>query len=768
MNSNEYRHEQHHVDLVLREINRQIKAVQNEYHHAHNSTKQVLKNYGNDTSVNYFEVDDRNETMAELEEQRWMASEEMRTEHVVHNHLYKLKQLNGSPYFGRIDLKFPGDNHPLKLYIGTASCVDAHDHFLVFDWRAPIASVYYNGTLGKVAYHTPAGRQVTDLKKKRQFLIKNGKIRNMFDTNEIVGDEMLQHVLGQKNDRVMHNIVATIQHDQNDIIRDTQSDLLVVQGVAGSGKTSAILQRIAFLLYHDRNSLNVSQILLFSPNRLFSHYISDVLPSLGEHNMRQVTLADFLSKRFEGLRVQTIFERYESTHKLTPDQIKIRKFKNSARFMRAVKKYCRKLKANQFAFSPILYNGRIFFGKETIKLLYASEPAAVKSQDKFLHVKNQLIIMLKNRINAEAETKPIQKQVDNLSSDQYNEFFTGTHAKDIRSMSHQRHYIAYRIAKNHLARVYNAIFNNEFFDPYIQYQDFLCQVKLPKGISKAAWQQSIKAFDHDLEFHRLTLDNATPLLYLRDLITGEGLNHDIKYLFVDEMQDYSIAQLVYMKHAFPRAKLNLIGDSEQALFKNVQAPRALLKQLNSALSARHPRLIKLNRSYRSTYPITNFAKALLPDGNQIQAFNRAGDLPRIVIRYNWNSAIKATQQIIHQQLKKNNTVAILTQHLKEAKEIYTSLHVNVKKTLMSDTDRSLPQGVLIMPIYLAKGLEFDSVIAWNVSKDNYNHHRLLGTLYTIATRAMHNLTLLSIGPVSPLITKSNVSPKQFTINHQLN
>lgn len=756
------------MNFVLREINRQIKSVQNEYQKAHNSTKQVLQNYGNDTSVNYFEVDDRNETMAELEEQRWMASEEMRVEKVVYNHLYKLEQLKGSPYFGRIDLKFPGEKHALKLYIGTASCVDAHDHFLVFDWRAPIASVYYNGTLGKVAYKTPAGRQVTDLKKKRQFLIKDGKIRNMFDTNEIVGDEMLQHVLGQKNDHVMHNIVATIQRDQNDIIRDTKSDLLVVQGVAGSGKTSAILQRIAFLLYHDRKSLNVSQILLFSPNRLFSHYISDVLPSLGEHNMRQVTLADFLSKRFEGLRVQTIFERYESSHTLSTEQLKIRKFKNSAAFMKAVKRYCRSLKADQFAFSQILYNGRIFFGKETIKLLYESQPAAVEPADRFLNVKNDLITMLKNRIDAEADTKPIQKRVDNLTSDQYNEFFTTTHAKDIQSMSGQRHYIAYRIAKNHLARVYNAIFNNEFFDPYIQYQDFLKQVKLPNDISKAAWEKSIKEFSHQLELHRLTLDNATPLLYLRDLITGEGLNHDIKYLFVDEMQDYSIAQLVYMKHAFPNAKLNLIGDSEQALFKDVQAPQELLKQLNNALTAQHPRLIKLNRSYRSTYPITNFAKSLLPDGNQIQPFNRSGDLPRIVIRYNWTSAIKATKQIIRQQLKKNNTVAILTKHLAEAKKIYTNLNINVKKTLMSDSDRSLPQGVLIMPIYLAKGLEFDSVIAWNVSKDNYNQKRLLGTLYTISTRAMHDLTLLSIGPVSPLITKSHVSPKQFTINHQFN
>ncbi len=766
MNSDEYRKEQHRVNFVIKKIKQKIGNTNAEYQRAHNSTRQVQKNYGNDTSVNYFEVDDRNETMAELQQQRWMVSEDMRVERVVKHHLDTLKQLKGSPYFGRIDIKSPGIDHVIHLYIGTASCVDENEHFLVFDWRSPIASVYYNGTLGPVKYRTPAGKQTTNLKKKRQFLIKNGHINNMFDTNETVGDEMLQHVLGQKNDRVMHNIVATIQHNQNDIIRDTQSNLLVVQGVAGSGKTSAILQRIAFLLYHSRKSLDVSQILLFSPNRLFSHYISEVLPSLGEHNMRQVTLADFLAKRFEGLNVQTIFERYEAEKKLTPSQIRIRKFKSSGKFMKLIRKYCQHLEPQQFAFNSILFNGRRFFGAETIKTIYASQPELMKAGDKLLNVKNDLIKMLKNRLDAEAEQPWVQRRVDNLSSHEYNELFTDSEAKKLRSASQERHYIAYRIAKQKLARVYNAIFNDDFFDPYIQYRQFLKQVPLPRTISKTDWQKSIHNFAHQLEFHQLTLDNATPLLYLRDLITGNGRNHEIKYLFVDEMQDYSIAQLVYLKHAFPKAKFNLIGDSEQALFKSVQSPQVLLRKLNQALAVPNSRLIKLNRSYRSTYQITNFAKSLLPNGEKIKAFHRSGDLPQIIIRYDWRSAIKAVQIVIKQQSNRNNTVAILTKHLSEAKQIYEELNFSGKVTLMSNSDRSLPKGVIIMPIYLAKGLEFDSVIAWNVSQQNYDRRDLLGTLYTIATRAMHHLILISIGPVSKLITKSNVSPNEFTINHQ--
>ena len=767
MKSIEYQKEQHRVNQVIKNIKQQMKDTRTEYQRAHRETRSVQKNYGANTSINYFEVDDRSETRAAVQQQRWMVSQNMNTENVIKHHLNTLKQLKGSPYFGRIDLHFPNHKRPIKLYIGTASCVDYHEHFLVFDWRAPIASVYYNGTLGPVTYHTSSGQQTTDLKKKRQFLIKNGHIQNMFDTNEIVGDEMLQHVLGQKNGQVMHNIVATIQNHQNDIIRDTRSDLLVVQGVAGSGKTSTILQRIAFLLYHSRKSLEVNQILLLSPNRLFSHYISEVLPSLGEHNMRQVTLADFLSRRFEGLNVQTIFNRYETNHQLNSNQLKIRRFKNSHRFMNAIRHYCLKLKAQKMAFTPILFRGRLFFGTETMRLIYASMPNATKPKDKFLNVKNQLIMMLKNRIDAEAERPEIQLKVDELSNLQYNQFFVNSKVQKIRSISGKRHYIAFHIAKNRLRRVYDAIFNNAFFDPYIQYQRFMQQVQIPKAIPQGAWHQSIVSFSHGLELHRLDLDDATPLLYLRDLLTGGGQNHDIKYLFVDEMQDYSIAQLIYMKHAFPKAKLNLIGDSEQALFKQVQSPQVLLEHLSQALTAVHPRLIKLNRAYRSTAPITNFAKSLLPQGEKIQAFNRPGKLPKIIIRSNWQTAIKATKQVINQLLKAKNTVAIITKHLKEAKEVYYQLSSYQHVHLMSDVDRSLPKGILIMPVYLAKGLEFDSVIAWNISVKNYHKSQLLGTLYTIATRAMHNLTLISIGPVSPLITNSHLTSKEFTIDRQL-
>ncbi|GLB47240.1 DNA helicase [Philodulcilactobacillus myokoensis] len=768
MDANSYQAEQQRVNRIIDQLNNKINKTKRDYQKANQELKNVQQNYVSNTSINLSETDDLMESRAEIQQQRALASRDIESASIIKKQLNTYQTLKKSPYFGRIDIQDADEDTPEKLYIGTASLIDNDQHFLIFDWRAPIASVYYNGVLGQVAYDTPAGHQSTNLKRKRQFLIRNGKIDNMFDTNETVGDKMLQYELGQKNDQVMHNIVSTIQKKQNTIIRDTDHDLLVVQGAAGSGKTSAILQRIAFLMYHSRDSLNVSQIVLFSPNRLFSHYISDVLPSLGEKNMRQVTLSEFLSYRFEGLDVQNVFDRYETENKLSDDEIAVRNFKNGLDFMKQIKNYCSNLTSDQLAFNNILFDGRIFFSKNEIHNIYRQLPMAMMPADKFLKTKNALIKLLKRRIKIEAKKDWAAKEVDSLSSTQVEQILLKAHRKFL-SEDDERSFVTNKLVKERLRIVYDAIYNDDFFDPYVQYLRFLKNgVNLPKNITESAWKVANHKFNQKLELHQLLLDDAVPLLYLRNIMCGDGINHDIKYLFVDEMQDYSIAQLLYLKFAFPNAKLNLIGDSEQALFKNVENPQTALNKLKRAFNSSHAKLITLNRSYRSTYPITTFAKSLLPDGKNIQAFHRPGNVPKIIIRPNSNSAIKTLIEQINKMLKHQETVAIITKNLSETKMVYSYIRPQMKATILSNTDRSLPKGVLILPVYLAKGLEFDGVIAWDVSENNYNQSQLLGILYTIATRAMHELTLLSVGPVSSLITHSHINSHEIKIDRKLN
>lgn len=767
MTSQEQAKEQRRVDSVVHQITARIKDVTTDYAKARAEMKLVQENYSANTSVNYVELDDRIDTSADLQQQRALASRLIENEQIIKGQLDTYKDLEGSPYFGRIDIQDPGESGADRLYIGTASFTNENQDFLVYDWRAPISSVYYNGTLGDVAYDTPGGQQLTTLKKKRQFLIAKGQIESMFDTNETVGDEMLQHVLGEQNDETMQNIVATIQREQNDIIRDTRSDLLVVQGVAGSGKTSAILQRIAFLLYHSRKELEADQIVLFSPNRLFSHYISDVLPSLGERNMRQVTLAEFLTQRLQGLDVETLFDRYEDEDTVTDVDRETRNFKESADYMHQVADYCQHLTPDHFKFNHIYFDGQIFFNKSEIESIYNSLPS-LQPADRFLRTKNALIKRLKYRIGEEAKSKWVNEEIDQMSDEQYHDLLGSKRLHEFQELDAEVAYIARKIVTKRLRVVYDAIYNNYFLDTYSQYADFMDQIDLPDDVDATAFQSSHDTFLQAIEFHKCPLVDTAPLLYLRDILTGGGQNHAMKHLFVDEMQDYTIAQLQYLHHAFPKANMTFLGDSEQALFRDVESPETLLKKLRAAFNVHRPRLLKLNRSYRSTLPITTFAKALLPDGDEIEAFNRPGDLPRVIMRYDFDSGIEALEHQLKKLQADNGMVAILTKNLAQAHDVYQKLHhSHVDVSLMTDADRSLPKGILVLPIYLAKGLEFDAVVAWDVSATNFADERMTGTLYTIITRAMHQLVLISIGPVSPLIATERMPKNVMAIEHEL-
>lgn len=768
MNEEQERHmEQQRVDLVMKQIDKQIAETKKALADAHKETRAVEKNYSENASINRYEIDDIAESRAMIEQQRQLVSRAAESETILRRQLKTLQNLKRTPYFGRIDIQDPGKNKPETLYIGTASLMnDDKTAFLIYDWRAPISGVYYNGTLGEVRYETPNGIRETVLIKKRQFTIKDGQIVNMFDTNETVGDELLQAALGEQNDQYMHNIVATIQQEQNDIIRDTHSDLLLVQGVAGSGKTSAVLQRIAYLLYHSRTALNADQIVLFSPNRLFSHYISQVLPSLGERNMRQVTMSGFIRRRFEGLQVENIFERYEKRQRASKQDRRIANFLESQTAMNDIHRYASHLMDEQLQFSNITFEGRVFFTAEHIQELYQEQPNAMKAANRMVQLKNKLIRELQRRVKEEAKKDWVAKELDSLDTQQLHNLYGKKTIDDFQDEDEQYAYLAYRWAKRRLRIVADAIYNDYFIDVYSQYANWLRQLSLPKEIHQEEWQRMIANYSNELEMHRLEMMHAAPLMYLRDLLMGTGQNHSFKYVFVDEMQDYSVAMMIYLRHAFPGAKFTVLGDSEQALFKPLELPEQLLERLSKTLVAKHPNLISLRRSYRSTKEITDFAKALLPDGDRIMSFTRHGQRPALLVRSSVNAVEQALQDSVEKYYEQYEKVAVLTKNQEQAQQAYRQLRrqfSNVHLLDMNDTE--LPSGILVLPVYLAKGLEFDSVIAYDVSQANLKGTDEIGMLYTMATRAMHDLTMISNGQVSTAINEK--ASRQLTIEHEV-
>lgn len=753
---NELISEQARLDDVVVEIDQQIIAASEAHAAAHRETRAVEGNYAANTSINTLEVDDAMETNAEIQQQRNIVARVNETEAIAYKKVETLTTLRKAPYFGRIDIDEDGDQD--TLYIGLASLQDPQGDFLIYDWRAPISGIYYNGTLGHVTYPTPAGEMHAELLKKRQYTIANDKIVNMFDTNETVGDEMLQYALGQQNDTTMRNIVATIQQEQNAIIRDTKSDLLVVHGVAGSGKTSAILQRIAFLLFHARESLNSDQVVLFSPNRLFSSYIADVLPSLGEQNMRQVTMAEFISARLEGLTVQTLFDRYEKGQ--TSDieaALLIRKKLEDATIMQSLRQYRDALTVTAIEFDNIYYQNQTYFTAAEIQTIFAGFSTQFSVKERLQMTQKALQKQLALRIEASMDLDWVQEGLDNLTDLQFQALLGSDYEEDLadeENMNDLLQLAAHKYVARELQPVDDAIYNNHYFDIYRQYADFLQWMGMQDAALANLWQAKRDRFMWALELHQIDLEDAVPLMYLRDLMTNGGTNTQMMYVFVDEMQDYSMAQLLYLKHAFPLAKFTVLGDAEQALFREVEAPTTLLQKYSVAFAAKRPNMVILNKAYRSTQEIMNFAKALLPDGDQIIAFTRHGAIPRMVISSHQNIGqdLRVLVQQLHEQY---GTVAVLTKTQSQAETVMHQLRASqLAVQLLNANDRKRTGSILVMPIYLAKGLEFDAVIGYDVSQTNYPDHQATGLLYTLASRAMHTLVLISADGTIPKLIEA--------------
>ncbi|UQS84062.1 RNA polymerase recycling motor HelD [Bombilactobacillus thymidiniphilus] len=738
--------EQKRVHKVDQIITQQLNDITSQLQSAQKERQQVEKNYGSNTRANYIEADDILETYATTQQQKQLLSSAVSNEEILSNKQRNLKTLSGSPYFGRIDITENSEND--TLYIGVAS-LSNNDDFLVYDWRAPIAAIYYNGNLGAVKYATPDGQQTVKLNRKRQFSISNGQINNMFDTNETIGDEILKNALGQASSAQMKNIVATIQRTQNQIIRDTTADVLIVQGAAGSGKTSTIMQRIAYLLYHSRQNLKSEQIILFSPNHLFSSYIAKVLPSLGERNMRQITLNDLLTHRLEGLQVQTLFARFEQDQAQMDNTTKIiQQYKESTDFVKVLNNF-RTTKQTP-TFNNLYFEGEIIFSKQEITDIYEQLPHNLLASDKYLQTKNKLIQNLKRHIKQQAETDWLAQELDNISDDVYEKAIIANKLADAPLMQQQKALTNYYL-KQHYLPLYDAIYNDHFLNIYQTYTKVLTKSK-PAEIADLSWNEMILEIQDELEKHYLHLDDATAILFLRNLITGKGQNHQIKYLFIDEMQDYSYMQLAYIHQSFPDAKLTLVGDIEQNVYASKSLPSNHFQNLANLFNKKKTTLLTLNQSYRATASITKFASQFVHTDSQIQAFNRTGMLPQVI---QTNDLINTTQKIAKKLVKHQRTVAIITKTKQQAEALNQQLII--PHILLQETTLKIPKGLVILPVYLAKGLEFDAVLGYSINKTNYQTSRDQGILYTIATRAMHELYLISDNNLTNFIKNINSS-----------
>ncbi len=749
---NEKRYEQAHLDEVLGLIKKKEAKLAGSIKSAEKEARNLNAHFFDDLKLDYDGYSTSMDTALSIHQQQQMLAERQNAWQHSSKQLSTLKRLEKKPYFARVDFEEVGEK-PETIYIGLGSFADRDDHFLIYDWRAPISSIYYDGKLGKVTYHAPSGEQEVNMTKKRQFMIENGQIENMFDTNESIGDQMLLEVLGEKSSTQMKSIVTTIQKEQNKIIRNTSADLLFVQGAAGSGKTSAILQRIAYLLYRYRGNLTSSNVIMFSPNQLFNDYIENVLPEMGEQNMVQMTYWQFASRRLPGIAVENLFEQFENSEKNN----KIKDFKDSIYFFKLVTRYAQLLKEKGMVFKDLYFRdkNKPFFSKEKIKDIYYSFPPNYKLSNRIDATRESLVNSLNHMITSESKKSWVADIIENLSQEQLNQLYDRPD-QEFESSEKEERFLARKIVIKELQKVNKKINHNQFLNIRRQYINFLRlvgkSVDFTKyGFSQEEWDKHISEVITGFKNKKIKMTDVSAYLYLYDLITGRRTNYEMRYAFVDEIQDYTPFQIAYLRFNFPRAKFTMLGDLNQAIFTK-DSSHDLLNQISTLFDPEKTEIVQLTKSYRSTKQITEFTKEILVQGEKIESFNRQGPKPTFYKRADFLAEIESLMSVIKENDAQKLTTAIITKDLASSKAVFTALkEKSVKTTLIASANQRLVPGTIVVPSYLAKGLEFDAVVMWDASDKVYHNLDESQLVYTIASRAMYKLDIIYCEKLSPLL-----------------
>lgn len=674
--------------------------------------------------------------------------------------LKTLSVMEKSPYFARIDFK-EGTEPEETLYLGIASLRNKNEDTLVIDWRAPIANLYYDGTLGPTFYSTDTDRFEVDLLLKRQFKIQDGEMISMVDTAENINDDFLLEILDEASSGQMKNIVSTIQQAQNEIIRDTTNKVLLIEGIAGSGKTSALLQRIAFLMYRNRKWLEDDHILLFSPNHLFSDYISQVLPSLGESEVPTRTFKDFLHHLLP--KYEIISEEEEESHFLSGKDNQVEKLLNSLQLVRRIDAYIENITAVGPLFRDLKIKGELYISRKQIRQWYNDTNPNLP-----LYQRSQLLqTKLLKKIGGLERDELRKPWVKEETEDRIQELFENDPHQEYTEENERRlrKKIRMQIVRRKFRSLTNGVKNFQFINNPKQYLHFLQQVPTSTlnkfNLSEAEWSNHLTELKQQFRQRQLSQEDGILFYLLSKGLFPMDVEQKARFIFIDEMQDFPPSQVALLRELYPKAGISLCGDLNQKVFGNETIVDSLDYLFPDESLARY----QLTTSYRSTKEITDFANQFLTQEDQVKTTARNGKVPTLI-------QAATTQTMVEELLSHTMTthqnhphwrIAIIGKTVEECEQLYAHFDEKTqhKIQLITSEDDFMKRNIMIIPAYLAKGLEFDSVFAWNIG-DNFVNHQDQLILYTIATRAMHELTLLVPATKSPLFSLTDPATYQIT------
>lgn len=599
-----------------------------------------------------------------------------------------LKMLD-SPYFGRVDFKFDDEDEPESFYIGIGNfSKEAGAVPLVYDWRAPISSLFYDFDKGGAYYNAPGGKMEGEITSKWQYKIRNGKMIYAFESDVKIDDDVLKQELGSNGDVKLKNIVRTIQKEQNAIIRNMEDKIMVIQGAAGSGKTSVALHRIAYILYHNRDTVKASNILILSPNGVFADYISHILPELGEENIMEMSFDIFAYKELSDT-INDCEDRYDQIEKELAGNVgnDLYKSKQSKEYIEKLNGYVLELEDSLMRFHDFRFHGIEKSSQDIMELFY----------NKFPDI-------------------PLLKRMDVVMEYIVDEYETLT-GKDL--VDDDRAVIESRFRKMY-----------KTMDLYTIYNWFLADEGYPV-LPQVSYEQ-----------RKLRYEDLYPMLYLRYQLYGRSTRHgSVKHLVIDEMQDYSYLQYTILELLF-KCRMTILGDKSQTMEEHEQDVTKFLPKI----FGKNIKMISMNKSYRNTVEIASYANSL-SGLSQMELFERHGEPVENII---CSSAKEALDNVILRlKLVKNGdedgfeTAAVIMMTEAEAKEAYDYLSGKLDEDLISYVDRNssrFRKGLVVTTFYCAKGLEFDQVFSLHKVSDNRPIHRQAE--YICATRALHRLHVI--------------------------
>ncbi|XZH38442.1 HelD family protein [Clostridium perfringens] len=647
--------------------------------------------------------DDEDKLIEYFDHERYVKEQAFTT---IDKKLKELTILKESPYFGRVtfnDLEFDQKD---TLYVGRFGVTPEGSYEpVIVDWRAPVASLFYHGSLGEASYTSPDGPIKCDIEGRRQIIVKKGELKGVFDSAIDVKDDILQMVLSNNSSDKLKDVIMTIQKEQDEIIRKERTSNIVVNGVAGSGKTTIALHRVAYLLYNYRKELE-DKVLILGPNGIFMEYISQVLPSLGEVGVKQETFASFALKEMDSELYIMSFDKYlEKILSEDKEFIEDAKYKNSYEIIEDLDNLVKDMDKNYFHVEDVKYFGDLVISKEEIEEMFNKHYEYMPLFRRSEKIKRIILSKIKDKRDQKVWelNEEIRKEKEKLTPEEL------------------------LIEENNLE------FRRKLRIREIVKEVMDSRAKLDSWISREDVLDIYDRFNGNKKEY--TINDLAPILYLAIKLEGKKATKDYRHVVIDEAQDYSPLQFKVVRELTGTKYFTVVGDVNQRLIK--YSDLAPMMELGKIFDDVNPEIYNLNKSYRSTYEIMEYANKYLDEDRIIPIVRHGKPVEEIKFHNNEElseSIIESLKEFSNEGLE---SIAIITRDKEELEKVYNLISNKVHLVKFDNEDVLYKGGNVIIPSYFAKGLEFDGVIIVDNGSSKDENEDLIK--YIMSTRALHRL-----------------------------